>query len=66
MRDTDQALQGMYRCPVCGHRDSAVIDARGTTHRISCSYCDTQLDVTVRNPGTVLLSAQLAENPMQS
>jgi hypothetical protein len=51
---------------VCGHRDSAEIDARGSSHRISCSYCETQLDVTIRSPGTVLLSAQLAENPMRS
>jgi transcription elongation factor Elf1 len=65
MRDK-HSLQGIYRCPVCGHRDSVEIDVQGVTHRISCSYCDTQLDVTVRSPSTDLLSARLAENPLPS
>lgn len=36
---------GTYRCPVCGHRDGAEVDAREAAAAISCPYCETILEL---------------------
>ncbi|HEX7118588.1 MAG TPA: hypothetical protein VF212_07370 [Longimicrobiales bacterium] len=52
---------GTYRCPVCGHRDIAVLGCGASRVRVVCSYCETPLDVSGRGPESVRLSAQVAE-----
>lgn len=56
-------MYGTYRCPVCGHRDAAVLDATEASRLLECSYCDTPLEVTARGPDSVRFSVQVAEAP---
>jgi transcription elongation factor Elf1 len=52
---------GTYRCPVCGHRDAAVVEAEAGRGLIACSYCETLLEVTARGFDSVWFSVQVAE-----
>ena len=54
---------GTYRCPVCGHRDEVELDAEGGSRILTCSYCDTALEVSARGPDSVRFSVQVAEEP---
>ena len=65
MHENSKALNGIYRCPICGHRDSAEVSAHGSSLRIACSYCENELEVSARNPAAVLLSAQVADQPLR-
>lgn len=39
-------LYGTFRCPVCGHRDGAEVEGtREGEGVVSCSYCDTTLEL---------------------
>ena len=59
---TEADLQyGTYRCPVCGHRDSAEIESDQQHRIIECSYCDTALEVSPRGRDSVRFSVQVAE-----
>ena len=59
------AVSGTYRCPVCGHRDVAELEPDQTT-TISCSYCDTSLEVTSRGADSVRFAVQVASEPTVS
>lgn len=59
-----EQLYGTYRCPVCGHRDAAELDAEQPTRVLACSYCNTPLEVSARGPDSVRFSVQVAEEPM--
>lgn len=50
---------GMYRCPVCGHRDVAELREQDRTV-VVCSYCGTPLMVSSRGADSVRLTAQVA------
>ena len=52
---------GTYRCPVCGHRDEVSLDAEGGSRILTCTYCDTALEVSARGPDSVRFSVQVAE-----
>jgi transcription elongation factor Elf1 len=58
-----EQISGTYRCPVCGHRDEVSLDADGGTRILTCSYCDTALEVSARGPDSVRFSVQVAEEP---
>lgn len=58
-----QQIQGTYRCPVCGHRDVAELDAT-EVRVIGCSYCATPLEVAARGIDSVRFSVQVSEQPM--
>ena len=52
---------GTYRCPVCGHRDVVDLDAEGGSRILTCSYCETSLEVSARGPDSERFSVQVAE-----
>jgi transcription elongation factor Elf1 len=54
-------LYGTYRCPVCGHRDAAELDASEPFRVIECSYCATPLEVSARGPDSVRFSVTVSE-----
>lgn len=56
-------LHGTYRCPVCGHRDAAELNADEAGRIIECSYCYTPLELTSRGADSVRFSVQVAEEP---
>jgi DNA-directed RNA polymerase subunit RPC12/RpoP len=58
-------LYGTYRCPVCGHRDAAELDSDENSRVLSCTYCDTPLEVSARGADSVRFSVQVAEEPMR-
>jgi transcription elongation factor Elf1 len=60
MMISDQALHGTFRCPVCGHRDSVEVAAGGHARTVTCSYCETVLEVSTRSPAAVHFAAQIA------
>ena len=39
-----------FTCPVCGHRDSATLEA-GSPRRVACAHCDTVLELDVGSSG---------------
>ena len=55
---------GTYRCPVCGHRDGAELRRGQPQSVISCSYCDTPLEISARGSDSVRFSVQVAEQPL--
>jgi DNA-directed RNA polymerase subunit RPC12/RpoP len=61
----DDLQYGTYRCPVCGHRDAAEIEAQQQHTVIECSYCETALEVSPRGRDSVRFSVQVAEAPAQ-
>jgi transcription elongation factor Elf1 len=63
MATPSEEIQGTYRCPVCGHRDVAELDAPDAVRIIACSYCATSLEVAARGLDSVRFSVQVAEQP---
>lgn len=66
MAEPQQGRSGTYRCPVCGHRDTAELAAGEETAIIPCSYCNTPLEVASRGPDSLRFSVQVAEQPAAS
>ena len=58
-----EQMYGTYRCPVCGHRDTAEIGAEQSARLIECTYCYTALEVSSRGHDSVRFSVQVAEEP---
>lgn len=56
---------GTYRCPVCGHRDSAEVSSVELNRVVECSYCYTALEVTPRGNDTGRFAVQVAEAPVR-
>lgn len=54
---------GTYRCPVCGHRDGAVLEREEGRGMIICSYCQTPLELSSRGRDSVRFTVQVAEEP---
>jgi len=52
---------GTYRCPVCGHRDTAEMSSEEVARVIECSYCYTALEVSPRGHDSGRFSVQVAE-----
>ncbi len=63
MAGADQGHSGTYRCPVCGHRDTADLPAGQNALVISCSYCNTPLEVASRGADSLRFSVQVSEQP---
>ncbi len=61
MSEAEEARNGTYKCPVCGHRDSMELAKDKESLLIPCSYCDTLLEVTARGPDSIRFQAQVAE-----
>ncbi len=66
MSEASEARTGSYRCPVCGHRDSAELAAGEESAQIRCSYCNTALEVRSRGADSIRLKAQVSEQPAAS
>jgi DNA-directed RNA polymerase subunit RPC12/RpoP len=66
MAKADQVRSGTYRCPVCGHRDTADLPAGEESMVITCSYCNTPLAVASRGPESIRFSVQVSEQPAAS
>jgi transcription elongation factor Elf1 len=66
MIQTDQDVHGTYRCPVCGHRDTVGIRAGGPARTVTCSYCETLLEVSARNSDMMHFAAQIADGTRRS
>jgi DNA-directed RNA polymerase subunit RPC12/RpoP len=64
MATHSEQLYGTYRCPVCGHRDAAELEADEASRLLACSYCSTPLEVMARGPDSVRFSVRVAEEPM--
>jgi DNA-directed RNA polymerase subunit RPC12/RpoP len=58
-------LYGTYRCPVCGHRDAAELETDESSRVLSCTYCDTPLEVSPRGVDSVRFSVQVADEPLR-
>lgn len=63
MADTRDGRSGTYRCPVCGHRDTAEMEDGEERVVITCSYCNTPLEVSSRGPDSLRFSVQVSEQP---
>jgi transcription elongation factor Elf1 len=63
MTRAEQGQSGTYRCPVCGHRDTADLPAGEDAVVIPCSYCNTPLEVSSRGPDSLRFSVQVSEQP---
>jgi transcription elongation factor Elf1 len=61
MSEAPQGQSGTYRCPVCGHRDTAELAPGQDSVLITCSYCHTPLEVTSRGPDSLRFSVQVSE-----
>ncbi len=61
MPQLGQEHHGTYRCPVCRHRDLAVIERGQERAVVECSYCETLLVVYPRGADSVHLSVQVAD-----
>ncbi|MEX0907492.1 MAG: hypothetical protein WD054_04100 [Gemmatimonadota bacterium] len=64
MATQGELLYGTYRCPVCGHRDSAELETERSSRVVACSYCNTPLEVSARGADSVRFSVQVAEEPL--
>jgi DNA-directed RNA polymerase subunit RPC12/RpoP len=54
---------GTYRCPVCGHRDTAELAQDQESTVIPCSYCNTPLEVASRGADSIRFKVQVSELP---
>lgn len=52
---------GTYRCPVCGRREAAALEAGQPSTVIACHQCETPLIVRRRGVDSVRFSAQVSE-----
>jgi transcription elongation factor Elf1 len=64
MAESQQARSGTYRCPVCGHRDTADLPAGHDSIVILCSYCNTPLEVASRGADSLRFSVKVSEQPV--
>lgn len=62
MAEPTPTIVGTYRCPVCGHRDAVELTGQNCAI-ITCSYCETSLEVAARGPDSVRFSVQVANEP---
>ena len=65
MATPQHGRSGTYRCPVCGHRDTADLPPGQDSVRILCSYCNTPLNVTSRGPDSIRFRVQVSEEPVR-
>lgn len=63
MAESQRGRSGTYRCPVCGHRDTAQLAEGQDCVVIPCSYCDTPLEVSSRGADSIRFSVQVSEQP---
>ncbi len=63
MAEAKEMRSGTYRCPVCGHRDSAELESGQESIVIPCSYCNTSLEVSSRGADSIRFSVQVSEQP---
>lgn len=63
MARAEQGHSGTYRCPVCGHRDTAELPAGQESSVILCSYCNTPLELSSRGADSLRFSVQVSEQP---
>ncbi len=61
MAQSTKGRSGTYRCPVCGHRDTAELAPTQDTAVIRCSYCQTSLEVSSRGSDSLRFSVQVSE-----
>lgn len=61
MAEAKETRSGTYRCPVCGHRDSAALDVDQEAVVISCSYCNTPLEISSRGADSIRFSVKVSE-----
>lgn len=66
MARAEQVRSGTYRCPVCGHRDTADLQPGQESMVLPCSYCNTPLEVASRGPESLRFSVQVSEQPAAS
>lgn len=66
MAETKETRSGTYRCPVCGHRDSAELEKGQESAVIPCSYCNTPLEVSSRGEDSIRFRVQVSEQPAAS
>ncbi|MFW6331071.1 MAG: hypothetical protein ACOC3J_05030 [Gemmatimonadota bacterium] len=66
MAGSKETRSGTYRCPVCGHRDSAELEQGEDSAVITCSYCNTSLVVTSRGEDSIRFRVQVSEQPATS
>lgn len=64
MAGGEHVRNGTYRCPVCGHRDTADLPAGQDSAVISCSYCNTPLEIASRGRDSLRFSVQVSEAPV--
>lgn len=60
MAERKDRLYGMYRCPVCGHRDGAEVGRGDDYGVVACSYCGTPLQVSPRSPDSMRFRVKVA------
>lgn len=61
MAERFENRHGTFRCPVCGRRERAALDA-GEPHTVLlCEHCETPLIVRRRAADSVRFSAQVSE-----
>ncbi|MEJ2502800.1 MAG: hypothetical protein P8177_05690 [Gemmatimonadota bacterium] len=63
MAEAKETRTGTYRCPVCGHRDTAELAQGQESMVIPCSYCNTRLEVASRGPDSIRFKVQVSEQP---
>lgn len=63
MAESKETRSGTYRCPVCGHRDTADLEEGKESMVIPCSYCNTSLEVSSRGADSIRFSVQVSEQP---
>ena len=61
MKKGEPESLGTYRCPVCGHGDTAELDTESAGRRFDCSYCGAALEVGEQDPGSVRLNVRLVD-----
>lgn len=66
MAGSEEGRSGTYRCPVCGHRDTADLPGGRESTVIPCSYCKTPLEVSSRGADSLRFSVQVSEQPAAS
>ena len=66
MAEPTERRSGTYRCPVCGHRDTAELAEGQDAVVIPCSYCNTSLEVSSRGADSLRFSVQVSEQPAAS
>lgn len=63
MAEAKETRSGTYRCPVCGHRDTADLEVDQDSVVIPCSYCNTPLEISSRGADSIRFSVKVSEQP---